>query len=71
MSCGKRKIWQSEPQVCSTFRGPTFLSVRTPSKPHATPLFKVTFENKEKKVKKAYFEKLHNRYILTMNYING
>ena len=25
------------PLVCSTSGGPTFLSVRTPSKPHATP----------------------------------
>ena len=52
MSCGKRKNGISEtlkfetfsggacpqmPLVCSTFGGPIFLSVRKPSKPHATP----------------------------------
>lgn len=53
MSCGKRKKWHFRvpkiwnifwrtcpqiPLVCSTFGGPIFLSVRKPSKPHATPL---------------------------------
>ena len=57
MSCGKRKKWHFRdpkiwnifwrtcpqmPLVCSTFGGPIFLSLRKPSKPHATPLHQFT-----------------------------